>query len=57
MGESYESEFPHLRIKVVNLIVYFLSKSMAFLGRASMMTFVIMMASYFVIGQIIPGVA
>jgi len=30
---------------------------MTFLGRASMMTFVVMAASYFLTGQIIPGVA
>ncbi len=30
---------------------------MTFLGRASMMAFVFMTASYFVSGQIIPGVA
>jgi len=34
-----------------------LSESMTFIGRASMMAFVFMAASYFVNGQIFPGVA
>tara|TARA_Y100001968_G_scaffold76549_1_gene68005 strand:+ start:201 stop:362 length:162 start_codon:yes stop_codon:yes gene_type:complete len=52
-----DPDFPRLDIKVVSLRYYFSPKSMTFLGRTSMMAFVFMAASYFVTGQIIPGVA
>ena len=57
IGEPYESDFPRFNIKIVSLVPYFLFESMIFLGRTSMIAFVFMAASYFVTGQIIPGVA
>ena len=57
IGHPFESDYSRSTISLVNLYYYSLFESMTFLGRASMMAFVFMSASYLVTGQIIPGIA
>ena len=55
--QSFLYDLPQMKIKVVSLIDHIVISTMTFLGRTSMIAFIFLTASYFVTGQIIPGVA
>ena len=50
-------DLPQVKIKVVSLMDHIFTSTMTFIGRTSMLAFIFLTTSYFVTGQIIPGVA